>query len=104
MKINAVFYLGISAIVFLAHAITQNLSSSEEPIRHVFCYNGIEREYYVRLPKDYDIDQTYWALVAAHGGGSNGRTFWLANDLRRAADKMGLKVATRRAPNPMRPS
>ena len=75
-----------------AHVFTQNLSQSDEPIRQIFDYRGIEREYYVRLPKDFNSKQKYWALVAVHGGGSNGKTFWLAKDLRLAADKIGLRV------------
>jgi predicted esterase len=92
MKSSAIIYFAISAIAFLALACTSNQSRSKEPLRHVIDYNDIEREYFVWLPKDFVIDQTYWALVAVHGGGSNGRTFWLASDLRYMADKMCLKA------------
>ncbi len=92
MHILAAGCIGFLVNTTSAQTITENLSQSEEPIRHVFGYEGIEREYFIWLPKDYDIDQTYWALVAAHGGGSNGKTFWLASDLRRVANEIDLNV------------
>jgi poly(3-hydroxybutyrate) depolymerase len=92
LKIVAVGYFGISAIASTSQTNTQNLRQSEEPIRNVFYYRGNEREYFVWLPQDFDVDHTYWALVAAHGGGSNGRNFWLTRDLRTASDKNGLKA------------
>jgi predicted esterase len=92
LKIVFICCLGISAIASPDQTIAQNLSQSIEPIRYVFEHRNIEREYFIWLPKDFDVDHTHWALVAVHGGGSNGRTFWLAGDLRRAADESGLKV------------
>ena len=91
-KIFTVFYLGISVIFLSAQTDTQTQSQSEEPIRFSFDYKGIEREYFVWLPKNFDVNQIYWGLVVVHGGGGNGQTFWLTKYMRRVSDKMGLQA------------
>ena len=90
--IFALFYLGISFIFLSAQTDTQTRSQPEEPIRYSFDYKGIEREYFVWLPKAFDVNQIYWGLVTVHGGGGNGQTFWLARDIRRVSDEMGLQA------------
>lgn len=67
-------------------------SDAPQVKRFSFRQNGVDREYFVRLPKDYDSSQTYWGLVAFHGGGGNGRTHWLVRDMHTAAAKIGLPV------------
>lgn len=67
-------------------------SAETEPKRHSFRHQGVEREYFVRLPKNYDASRTYWALVAFHGGGGNGRNHWLVRDMHGAAKAIGLPV------------
>ena len=90
--IFALFYLGIWVIFLSAQTDTQTRSHPKEPIRYFLDYKGIEREYFVWLPKDFDLNQIYWGLVTVHGGGSNGQTFWLTKDMRRVADEMGLQA------------
>ena len=64
-----------------------------EPIRRTLNFNGIEREYFVRLPKDYEGDQLYWPLVTVHGGGqSTGRSHFLAREIRDEANQIGLEA------------
>jgi hypothetical protein len=92
LKVFAFFYLGFSGIFLSAQTDTQIQSQSEEPIRYSFDYKGIEREYFVWLPKNFDVNQIYWGLVVVHGGGGNGQTFWLTKDMRRVSDKMGLQA------------
>ncbi len=67
-------------------------SDSGQPIRKTLQHKGIEREYFVSPPRDYDPDAVYWGLLAAHGGGGNGRTFWMVERLRHLADELGLKA------------
>lgn len=66
------------------------LPEIEEPLRCPIEFNGVEREYFVRLPMDYVQDRTYWLLVSVHGGGGNGLSHFLAKDVRRVADELGL--------------
>ena len=59
-------------------------------LRRTLTFEGAEREYFVRFPRDFDRDKTYWLLVSAHGGGSDGSNFWLARETRNVADELGL--------------
>lgn len=61
-----------------------------EPLRHTIEFSGSLREYYIRLPKNFIPEKTYWALVVVHGGGGNGLRFFMADDVRRVADEIGL--------------
>ena len=63
-----------------------------EPLRQVITVNGAEREYFIRLPKTFDSNRTYWLVLAAHGAGGNGRTFFLANGIHRYGDEQGFSV------------
>lgn len=63
-----------------------------QPTRFSFRHRGGEREYFVRLPEDYDSSQVYRGLVAFHGGGGNGRDHWLVRDMHQAAIAAGLSV------------
>lgn len=62
------------------------------PLRFSFTHQEVEREYFVRLPKNYDPAKRYWCLVVFHGGGGNGRSHWLVRDMYRAAMKIDLPV------------
>jgi len=62
------------------------------PKRFSFKHRGVEREYFVRLPKNYDPTKRFWGLVVFHGGGGNGRNHWLVKDMYRAAMKADLPV------------
>ncbi len=63
---------------------------SDEPLRRTFSFGGELREFFVRLPIDFDPDKIYWPLVVVHGGRGNGRTFWMADAVRREADELSL--------------
>ena len=67
-------------------------TETDPSIRKSIQHNGSEREYFVMLPKDYDPGKVYWGLVAAHGGGGNGRTFWMIERFRSLADELGLEA------------
>jgi len=63
-----------------------------KPIRRTFKMGGVEREYFVRLPRTFDPAKTYWPLVSVHGGGGNGRNHFLSIAIREKADRLGLNT------------
>jgi len=73
------------------HASGQSIPTTK-PIRFTIEYQGKEREYFIRLPKTFNANKTYWGLVTAHGGGRNGQNHWLAKDIWQAIDEVGLKA------------
>jgi pimeloyl-ACP methyl ester carboxylesterase len=75
-----------------APVIISDANQPNGPIRITFEHKDLEREYFVWLPKNFDEKETYRALVVAHGGGGNGRTFWLTGDLYREANEIGLQA------------
>jgi pimeloyl-ACP methyl ester carboxylesterase len=66
------------------------LSESFEPLTRTLDFRGTEREYFVALPRNFDPDATYWALVVVHGGGGGARTNTKAIGMRKYADEMNL--------------
>ena len=64
----------------------------DKPIRKVIHYEGAEQKYFIRLPKGFDPNKTYWPLVAAHGGGGDGLTFWMCDRLQSIAEEQSLKA------------
>lgn len=68
----------------------QAQEKTDEPIRRTLAFRGAEREYFVRLPHDFDRSKLYWLLVVVHGGGGNGRTYFIASGVSRAAAELGL--------------
>jgi pimeloyl-ACP methyl ester carboxylesterase len=62
----------------------------DNPIRRTFKLGGVEREYFIRLPRTFDSRKTYWPLVSVHGGGGNGRNHFLSIAIREKADRLGL--------------
>jgi pimeloyl-ACP methyl ester carboxylesterase len=67
-----------------------NKVNGEDPIRMTLSLEGKKREYFVRLPLDFDARKTYWPLVSVHGGGGNGRTFFQAKAVRQETNRQGL--------------
>ena len=65
-------------------------TNPDKPIRRTFKLGGVEREYFVRLPRTFDPDKTYWPVVSVHGGGGNGRNHFLSIAVREKADRLGL--------------
>lgn len=65
-------------------------AGSDGALRRTLKFREEEREYFVRLPDDFDPDKLYWPLVVVHGGRGSGRTFFMAEALRREADELGL--------------
>lgn len=65
---------------------------STEQFRQTLTVDGVEREYYVRLPRDYDSTREYWLLVIAHNPVRNGMDYWLPRGVRRYADDTGLQA------------
>src|SRR5262245_20555104 len=56
-------------------------ATSNEPVRRTTVFRGAQREYFVALPPTFDRSKSYWPLVVIHGGGGNGRTFFLATGI-----------------------
>ena len=54
---------------------------TDAPVRQVLTFDGDEREFFVRRPHDFDAGKPYWLLVVVHGGGGNGRSFWLLDGI-----------------------
>jgi len=67
-------------------------ATADEPLRQTITVNGAEREYFIRLPKGFEATRTYPFVVAAHGAGGNGRTFFLASGIHRYADEQAFSV------------
>ncbi|MGB0580017.1 MAG: alpha/beta hydrolase-fold protein [Limisphaerales bacterium] len=80
--------LGLMPIALTAAA----QDADDDPRRFTFTHDKVEREYHVRLPKNYDPSKSYWCLVVFHGGGGNGRNHWLVRDMYRASRKIDLPV------------
>ena len=68
-------------VIYLPTLSMAQTATSREPVRRTFTFAGGEREYFVHLPAGFDRTKTYWPLVAVHGSGGNGRTFFLSNGL-----------------------
>lgn len=67
-----------------------NEVNGENPVRKTLKFNGENREYFVRLPMNFDPEETYWPLVSVHGGNGNGKTHFLAKAVRQEANGQGL--------------
>lgn len=65
-------------------------AATTDAVRRTIAVGGVEREYFVRLPQQFDASRTYWLLLAAHGAGGNGSNFFLAAGIRRFADERQL--------------
>jgi len=64
--------------------------ASPIPIRNVITFNGVEREYFTQKPDNFDSNKRYWLVVVVHGGGGNGRSYWLAKGIHTALADIGL--------------
>lgn len=68
------------------------LSQNHElPIRKTLYFNDEEREYYIHTPLPEPAEK-YWLLIVVHGGGGNGRNYFLIDGLRNEIKKQGLKA------------
>ena len=74
----------------MIHLLDQ--ANGEDPIRMTLKFEGKKREYFVRLPMNFDLRKTYWPLVSVHGGNGNGRTHFLAKAVRQEANRQGLEA------------
>lgn len=77
------------AVLFIACEVHAQ-EARKEPTRSTVTFAGAEREYFVWLPLHFEREELYWPLVVVHGGGGNGRTFFMAEGLRDSADDLGL--------------
>ncbi|MCZ6674337.1 MAG: hypothetical protein O7C75_15520 [Verrucomicrobia bacterium] len=80
--------VGLSTTVL--HLSAQAQPQLDDPLRHTLEFEGVEREYFVRLPVNYVAEKTFWLAIVVHGGNGNGRDFYLAKDVRLSADELGL--------------
>ena len=60
------------------------------PLERIIEYKGAKRKYYVRLPKNFDAKNTYWLLVAVHGGSGQPKTNGKIVAIHQFANKMEL--------------
>lgn len=77
-------------ILFVAARFASAQSDIYPPEKYVCTIDGIEREYFIWRPDEYDSDRRHWLIVTVHGGGGNGRTHFLAQGVRRAGDGRGF--------------
>ena len=61
-----------------------------DPQRNTITFEGEEVEYFVRLPRGFDRDKTYWLLVSVHGGAGNGLTNSMIIEVWEAVQEQGL--------------
>jgi poly(3-hydroxybutyrate) depolymerase len=64
--------------------------TSNSPVRNTISFGGVEREYFVHQPRNFDSTKLYWLLVVVHGGGGNGRSYFLADGIRKEIEKPGF--------------
>jgi pimeloyl-ACP methyl ester carboxylesterase len=65
---------------------------SKVPIRNIITFEGVEREYFVRKPQNFNSNKCYWLVVVVHGGGGNGQSYWLADGINTAVTDLGLNA------------
>ena len=65
-------------------------AQGKKPLTRTFEFQGITREYFVSLPKDFNLDKAYWLLVVVHGGRGQLRTNTKVITVRRAAEYLKL--------------
>lgn len=76
-------------------SFVQEVRGQEEsgvPLRSTITFEGIEREYFVRKPQNFDSEKRYWLMVVVHGGGGNGQSYWLANAIRNTITDLDLNA------------
>jgi poly(3-hydroxybutyrate) depolymerase len=56
------------------------------PIQHTLHFQRDEREYFIQHPRNIDPNKTYLLLIVVHGGGGNGKFYWLANGIKKAME------------------
>jgi pimeloyl-ACP methyl ester carboxylesterase len=87
-----------NTLLILAYIITSQLAycNSDEKeeisqtIRATLQFEGVEREYFILMPKSFNPEKQYWLVVVVHGGGGNGQSFFMTNRIRNEADEQGL--------------
>ena len=65
-------------------------SPSGRPLRRTMELGGVERDYYIRLPNNFDPEKKYWPLVTVHGAGGSGKNDFLADGMQQKANVYGL--------------
>lgn len=75
---------------FTLHLTKAPIPKSNEPLTRTINFQNTTRQYFIRLPKDFDPNNTYWPLVVVHGGGGQALTNPKAIAIRRLADNLNL--------------
>lgn len=81
-------FLSVSCFVQEVHAQEE----SKVPLRSTVTFEGVEREYFVQIPENFDSKKRYWLVVVVHGGGGNGKSYWLADGIRNAITDFDLNA------------
>lgn len=82
--------LAALGIATLPGPLLAQSDEARQPIRRTLAFQGAEREYFVHLPPGFDRGKSYWPLAVVHGGGGNGRTFFLAAGISRVVAEVGF--------------
>lgn len=75
---SLVLVLGLSTIIFAKNRESKTLT-----------FQGIQRNYNIYFPKNYDSNKTYPLVLAFHGGGGNPEQFERTSGLDKMADNYG---------------
>ncbi len=69
-------------LVITSPAIRLNAQAvTSEVQRRTLSFRGEEREYFVRLPENFNPENIYWPLVVIHGGEGNDPAHWFATEV-----------------------
>ena len=83
-----IFYLLL--ILLFSSSTLFDQEKSDLPIQHTLHCYGAEREYFIQYPEDIEPEKIYWLLIVVHGGGGNGRSYWLADGIKEAIENQAI--------------
>lgn len=79
-------------LFFLFLYSTMAAQDADMPFQYTLHFQGDEREYFIQHPRNIDPDKTYWLLIVVHGGGGNGKFYWLANGIKKAMEDQPIEA------------
>ena len=95
-NINLIIWLSFILLIgFSNQTISCNpitLKKEKTPIHCQINFNGQEREYFIWKPHKFNKSKKYWLMVIVHGGGGNGRTYFLTRGIREVLKDTKLDV------------
>lgn len=87
-------YFTLFSIAFLIIFCNKLEAKIQTPVaqRITTSFNNQEREYYIHFPAKFSKSQKHWPLVIVHGGGGNGKSYFLADQLKEQINNLGFKA------------